>query len=196
EGSGSIVERIEVVREHSRVGAALVAARGELARAQSSLEDATGTFEAALEHHGFEDEEAFGAALLDAESVRALDRAIAEHDAELARVEAVLADPQLRDLPAEPVDVDEPRRLREVAQTVCHEAVRAHEAAQQAQRTTVRLVEEIRVARSRDAARGAEFDTLDRLARTVHGESPNTRRMRLESYVLGVELDEIIEAAN
>lgn len=196
EGSGSIVERIEVVREHSRVGAALVAARGELARAQSSLEDATGTFEAALEHHGFEDEEAFGAALLDAESVRALDRAIAEHDAELARVEAVLADPQLRDLPAEPVDVDEPRRLREVAQTVCHEAVRAHEAAQQAQRTTVRLVEEIRVARSRDAARRAEFETLDRLARTVHGESPNTRRMRLESYVLGVELDEIIEAAN
>jgi exonuclease SbcC len=41
-----------------------------------------------------------------------------------------------------------------------------------------------------------EYETLRSLANSVEGNEPNTMRMRLESYVLAAQLEEIIRAAN
>ena len=42
----------------------------------------------------------------------------------------------------------------------------------------------------------AEYETMRSLANSVEGAEPNTMRMRLESYVLAAQLEEIIRAAN
>ena len=42
----------------------------------------------------------------------------------------------------------------------------------------------------------AEVAVIERLAHTVSGRAPNTRRMKLETFVLAAELEEIVAAAN
>jgi exonuclease SbcC len=44
--------------------------------------------------------------------------------------------------------------------------------------------------------RREEFEQLRQLASVVRGDEPNTRRMRLETYVLAAQLEEIVAAAN
>ncbi|MDQ1662730.1 MAG: repair protein SbcC/Rad50, partial [Blastococcus sp.] len=46
------------------------------------------------------------------------------------------------------------------------------------------------------SARRDEYRQLRDLAATVHGDEPNTRRMRLETYVLAAQLEQILAAAN
>ena len=46
------------------------------------------------------------------------------------------------------------------------------------------------------ASQRIEFDQLQELANVVQGNEPNEKRMRLESFVLAAQLEEIVAAAN
>nr|WP_283251901.1 SMC family ATPase [Aeromicrobium duanguangcaii] len=194
--AGSVVERITVLTSHIEAATALIDARAADAAARQRLTECREAFETSLSHHEFDDAQAFLAARTDARTIAELTRRIQAHDRALAGAEETVAAPELQDLPTEPVDVDGPRVAHAEAKSVCEAASRRCGAAESRAKTSHDLATAIRAAWSQNAQARAAFQVLDRLARSLHGESPNTKRMRLESYVLGIELDEIVAAAN
>lgn len=194
--AGSVVERIEIVTGHIAATSDLIAARAAAANAQDQLGEAAQSFDEMLAHHGFDDEEAFSAARLQDGALRDLTARIAAHDRARAGAEAALAAPELQDLPTEPADVEGPRAAHAEAEKVCDAAKEHVGAVRKVAEMTGRLAAAIRRGWEGSARARAEFEVLDRLAKSLHGEPPNTRRMRLESYVLAAELDQIVAAAN
>ncbi|QCC77204.1 SbcC/MukB-like Walker B domain-containing protein [Nocardioides daphniae] len=149
-----------------------------------------------LDRHGFDDEAACVAAQRPAVEVEQLRRDVRRHDELLTVTTSGLADPALHELPEDPCDPAPLERLVHEAATAHDLAAEAAGVATQRHGTTTDLVRRLRIAWARDADVRREFEVLRRLAATVHGEPPNTRRLRLESYVLSVELDQIVQAAN
>ncbi|MTB89115.1 SMC family ATPase [Aeromicrobium senzhongii] len=194
--AGSVVERIAVLTRHVEAATALIDARAADAAARQRLAECREAFESSLRHHEFDDAPSFLAARTDERTITELTRRIQAHDRALAGAEETLAAPELQDLPAEPVDVDGPRAAHAEAKAACEAASKRCGAAESCARTSHDLAAAIRGAWGRNAQARADFQVVDRLARSLHGESPNTRRMRLESYVLGVELEQIVAAAN
>lgn len=180
--------RAALVRTHE-----LRAARPETSAA--ALE-ARGELDEALATHGFADAAAAREAALTADERATLREQIDAHREAVQRNDGALADPALRDLPEEPVPLAE------------HEAALAGatEAAAVALTTAVRVEDRLRERRehlerleSAVAAAAGEVEellTLRRLADTVVGQEPNTRRMRLEVFVLAARLEAIVQAAN
>ncbi|WP_166866522.1 AAA family ATPase [Salinibacterium sp. ZJ70] len=146
--------------------------------------------------HRFDDDDAVVAATrTDVERARMrtdLERA----DVELATVKALLEAPELRDLPAEPVDLTEVTAARNAANDVRDEATKAHarqaDAAARATDLCARLLRE----HASVGELAERADVIRTLAATVRGLPPNTYGMRLESFVLAAELEQIVDAAN
>uniref|UniRef100_UPI0028B0E409 SbcC/MukB-like Walker B domain-containing protein n=1 Tax=Aeromicrobium sp. TaxID=1871063 RepID=UPI0028B0E409 len=194
--AGSVVERIDIVTRHIGVTSDLVEALAAVSGAQRHSTEADMRFREALEHHGFDDEPAFLAAGLEPGAVRDLTARIEGHDRARAGTEAALEAPDLQDLPTEPADVDGPRAAHDEAKEACDAASQHFGAVRTRSATSHQLAASIRQGWAGSARTRARYEVLDRLARSLHGESPNTKRMRLESYVLAAELDQIVEAAN
>jgi len=192
----SVVERIGVVTEHIDATSALVSAQAAVASTHEQHADADTRFVALLAEHGFEDEAAFEDACLSEEELRALTVRLEQHTVALETARATLAEDELQDLPAEPADVDGPRAAHAEAKAVCDAATEQMGVARKHAELSHRLARQIREGWAKTAHDRAEYEVIDRLAKSLHGESPNTRRMRLESYVLAAELDQIIAAAN
>lgn len=196
DGAETIAAQIAGVRGRLEVTSQVVAAEAEATAARRRLADAEATFARTLEHHGFADEPAFVDALVDASTLEELRARVERHDKALAGAEATLSAPELQDLPDEPADVDAARAAHWMAEAAHKETSERFGAARNRARTSHDLASSIRRAWSSTARDRAEFEVVDRLAKSLHGESPNTRRMRLESYVLGGELAQIVQAAN
>lgn len=194
--AGSVVERIDVVGRHIDATAGLLTARTEVTAAREQLAEADARCRESLAHHGFEDEAAYLDACLEPEVVRDLTARVESHDRARIRTEESLAAPELQDLPADPVEVEGPRAAHADAKATHDAAARQFGAFETRARTSHQLAASIRQGWAGSARTRARFAVLDGLARALHGESPNTRRMRLESYVLAGELDQIVEAAN
>ncbi|WP_314453384.1 SMC family ATPase, partial [uncultured Microbacterium sp.] len=138
------------------------------------------------------------AALRSAAHRRSLDTAAAEYDAALAATRQRLFDLELMlvDAGDEPIDLSP--FVAEVASA--RDAVQLIAAAGAGARA---LAERLRsLAQRADAGHAAvasladEYAVVARLADTVAGRAPNTRRMTLETFVLAAELEEIVTAAN
>ncbi|GAA3540619.1 SMC family ATPase [Aeromicrobium flavum] len=194
--AGSVVERIAVLTTHIDAAHDLIEARAAAASARQRLAECREALAASLEHHAFEDEQAFVAARLDAAAITALTLRIQAHDRALAGAESTVHAPELQNLPVEPADVEGPRVAHAEAKAACEAASKRLGAVEKCATTAYQLATSIRRSWSENAEVRAAFEVLDRLARSVHGESPNTRRMRLESYVLAAELEQIVAAAN
>lgn len=194
--SGSVVERIEIVTGHIAATSGLIAARAAVASAQEQFSEADRRFQEVLDEQEFADEESFEAARLDEPTLRDLTARVEKHDHQYAIAMSTLAEPELQDLPTEPVDVEGPRAVHAQAKAVCDAASKRFGSVEARARTTHQLAATIRAGWAATAGLRADSDVLDRLARSLHGESPNTKRMRLESFVLAVELDQIVQAAN
>ncbi|MCR6688446.1 SMC family ATPase [Cellulomonas sp.] len=187
----ALVERAAVVADLLGAWDAVREAGRDLARRRAELD-------AALERHGFGDDEAARAATLPGADVAALDRAVREYAEAVARVTAALDEPEVAGLP-EDASVD---------------VAAAQDAAARAAEEARRLSAEAGVARSRaTAALSAARDVLDaaaahlrrveeagpvlRLAELTGGTGPdNEARLSLATYVLVRRFEDVVAAAN
>ncbi|MGN0065917.1 MAG: SbcC/MukB-like Walker B domain-containing protein, partial [Nocardioides sp.] len=175
---------------------ALLSVSTDLVAAESAHEEATSALDAALEAAGFAGADAYLAAVLTPEQSRTIESRVRAHDDEAAATTAALQDPSLQGLPTDPVDVEGPRHASAEADQALHATLRAHGVAVERLRTAESLAEQVRTGWGRSERERRTYETVQRLARSVHGDSPNTRRLRLESYVLAAELVEVTRAAN
>lgn len=149
-----------------------------------------------LAAHGFTEVAAAEAAHLSAAERTERERRLKNHDEALAAVNATLADPTLAELPDEPVEL-------EGSADSLHTLAEARDAAIAARATVAGHASSLATLSARIEAELAasatlieRFEIVSRLAATLEGKVPNERRMKLESYVLAAELEQIVAAAN
>ncbi|QPZ37938.1 AAA family ATPase [Paramicrobacterium chengjingii] len=121
---------------------------------------------------------------------------IRTHDDARATVRSILAEPELADLPTEVPDIDATQTAVAKARAARDEALRIREALNERLTSLVRTVATVKERLAESATAAAEFERVRNLARTLAGDGPNTRKMRLEGFVLAAELERIVEAAN
>ncbi|WP_022882940.1 AAA family ATPase [Gryllotalpicola ginsengisoli] len=186
EGHDAELERLTA--ESDAASAELASARTSLDQARQTVAAARGDFDAASARAGAVDESL--------RAVRRLATRRQEHEAALAGVEATLAEAELQELPDEPVELTEVRRLLAEA-SVARDSTRDTRTTLATRlETATGYLEAARAAHERSAELAERYEVVRRLAATVHGQPPNTRAMRLESFVLAAELEEIVQAAN
>jgi exonuclease SbcC len=174
---------------------AVVTARTEELRARAHADTTRRTAEERAAGAAFADLLDAAAALLEPGRVAALDRELEEHDQRLAVARDRLADPELADLP--------PRPDLALLEDRCAGGTRRREEAvadlEQSRRCTASLADlvgrvtaaEHELAELRDWA-----DQVTALADLAHGRGANTRRMRLQSFVLAARLEQVAEVAS
>ncbi|MBC7442612.1 MAG: SMC family ATPase [Ramlibacter sp.] len=163
---------------------------------ENTRQSALSAMQAQLAQEGFADQPAAAAARLDEAAMTKLEALIRRHDDEMAASRAVLAEPEVVDLPEGRIDLEPSRTAVAAAADARDEALAARGS----------LHERVAVMAGLVADAGAHFDAgaellathtrVRELAAAVHGDEPNTKRMRLETYVLAAQLEEIIAAAN
>jgi exonuclease SbcC len=173
---------------------AVVAADAEEMRAREHAGSAHRAAEGRATAAAFDDVVAAAAALLEPGRLAHLDREVGRHDQRLALLRDRLADPELADLPPRPeLEALEDRcvagtRLREEAVAELDHARRcATSLADLVGRVTTA---ELELAEARDRA-----DQVTALADLLHGRGANTRKMRLQSFVLAARLEQVAEVA-
>ncbi|TFC24844.1 SbcC/MukB-like Walker B domain-containing protein, partial [Cryobacterium sp. TMT2-18-2] len=185
-----------------RLRAELVSARAldealDHSRERRSLRNAAGaSVQAQLDREGFVDEQDVAAAHRDDADVRQLEELIRGHDDSRAAARSLLAEPALTGLPAGLTDVG-PARETLVRAAAERDAALA-ERGSLGERVAVMtgLVTDARVHFDAGAELLSTQTQVRELAAAVHGDEPNTKRMRLETYVLAAQLEQIIAAAN
>ncbi|MBB3159295.1 exonuclease SbcC [Microbacterium proteolyticum] len=184
-------KRRDAVRE-------LIAARAAAAAARDTRRDADSAVAALVAESPFDDVAAVTAALRSAAHRRRLDTAAAEYDAALTATRQRLFDLELLlvDAGDEPIDlapsIAEVASAREAVQMIA-----ASHAGARARADRLRsLAQRADAGHAAVASLADEHAVVARLADTVAGRAPNTRRMTLETFVLAAELEEIVTAAN
>jgi exonuclease SbcC len=192
----SVSARVADLEARLSAARALLAADADAAHKTEALDDASAALDHELEQQLFDGVDAAQGARRDSADIARLESRIRKHDEARATAQATLDEPGIATAPAEPISVDPARAAKEAA----------FEARDRARDTTAALSRRVRqfeelvaaVSEQRDATaqRRREFDQLRQLASAVRGEEPNTRRMRLETYVLAAQLEQIVTAAN
>ncbi len=154
-----------------------------------------------LTHHGFDAAGMEPAArvrehLLAEDQVTILDAAIREYEQQLATNRSILQDPEFADLPEDIIDhgptaavVEESTAIRN--RTAGTAASLANQLSQLARIVSLARTDESGLHELRE-----HHQRLRRLSQTLAGHEPNERKMRLETYVLAAQLEEIVRAAN
>ncbi|AEI10634.1 AAA family ATPase [Cellulomonas gilvus] len=187
----ALVERAAVVADLLGAWDAVRESGRDLARRRAELG-------AALERHGFGDDEAARAATLPDADVAALDRAVREYAEAVARVTAALEDPDVAGLPEDatadvPAAQDQAARAAEEARRLSAEAGVARSRATAAL-TAARDVLDAAAAHLR---RIEEAGPVLRLAELTGGTGPdNEARLSLATYVLVRRFEDVVAAAN
>ncbi|WP_187976218.1 AAA family ATPase [Mycetocola sp. JXN-3] len=185
------IEAVTRARDLARDRARIM---GDRVRLEAAVESARNERDLALADNGFSREEDWAAARrADREQIRAR---ITAHDAALAAVSGRIDAPDLVDLPAEPVDVGEAREAEHLAGLDRDAAASAHHDQRSRHRDLDTLLASLAEAQADIAEELTAFERLRALATVLRGGENNARRMRLESFVLAAELEEIVRAAN
>ena len=103
---------------------------------------------------------------------------------------------ELEMLPEHPIDTEEAATALADAEALWRSAVTARAQAEQRADVLADAAARAEFAYDAIAELAAEVAVIERLAHTVSGRAPNTRRMKLETFVLAAELEEIVAAAN
>jgi exonuclease SbcC len=186
-------ERLQAELDAARAfGAALTACQ----TATDTAATAASALAEQLVEEGFTDENEAVAARLAPGEVEREENAIRAHDDERAAVRAVLAEPGLAGLPAEPIDVEPARQARQAAADRRDAALARRGSLAERRSALTALVADARARFALAADLLARHSQVRQLAAVVHGDDPNTKRMKLETYVLAAQLEEIIAAAN
>ena len=193
---GSVTDRVEHLVNLVDAATALVDAITETAARRKALEDAEEVLETQLGEHDFADEGAVETAQRGRDEIASLEARIRQHEQAVATATATLAEAELAELPAEPIQTDAAREASERARAT-RDAAR--DAASSLGERAAQLRAIVSTARKRHDASAhlqREYAQLRELAGAVQGLEPNTKRMRLETYVLAAQLEEIVVAAN
>ncbi|WP_285136339.1 SMC family ATPase [Microbacterium sp. lyk4-40-TSB-66] len=197
-GFDTVAARQDDLRTRRDAVRHLTSARAAVASARDARRDADGVLAALVADSSFADVAAVTAALRSAAHRRSLDTTAAEHDAALAATRRRLLDLELLlvDAGDEPIDlapvVAEVASAREAVQMIAAAHAGAHALAERLRS----LAQRADAGHAAVASLADEHAVVARLADTVAGRAPNTRRMTLETFVLAAELEEIVTAAN
>jgi exonuclease SbcC len=190
-----LTARIRRLSTAAERGEALVEAQLAEVRARTAADAARRHAEERVSAAGFADLMAAGDALLDPRRADVVRRRVTEHDQRLSVVTATLAEPELADLAPRP-------DLAGIAES-CRSATGVREDAVAALAEARRCAADLDVLTADLTAVEVELDErrsaaeqVSALADLVNGRGANTRRMRLQSFVLAARLEQVAEVAS
>ncbi|HEU4337824.1 MAG TPA: SMC family ATPase [Nocardioides sp.] len=191
----------ELTAHHRRVqelAARCTDSAADLSRARDTAQNTQRVADAAAREAGFASSAVAAAAWLAEADLAALLAANEQHHRELARTEALLAEPALvRAGSVPPPDLDllarTHRHAREQAAAARHRDLRLRDRLHRLRN----LTGEIGAALAAWEPVRADLDLVGDLAALVEGKHPDNRhQMRLSAYVLAHRLSQVVEAAN
>ncbi len=196
EGHETVATRSTHLEKRQCALEGLIKAQSTLAAAMSIHEKAASALADRLAERGFTDRGAAEEVMLAEAGREALATKIRAYEDSLMQTKALLAQPDLQDVPIEPADVvgaTARASAADDASTVCTEKRGAAEsAANYARELAATLKSELR----KHAKRMSDLGVLKGLANTANGFEPNRFGIPLESFVLAAELEQIVDAAN
>ncbi|SFN83820.1 AAA family ATPase [Mycetocola miduiensis] len=172
------------------------AAIDELAVRSAALDTSREVLEKQLSENDFTDESQVEKARRSSAEIAALDTRIREHDQSVGTARATLREPELIGLPVDPVDLVPSATLLAQARAARDEALQAPGLLADRFTQLEAIVRRVHAEQEASARLREEYDQVRALASAVQGSEPNTKRMRLETYVLAGQLEEIVTAAN
>ena len=194
--AGSVAERIRTERRLADLAAACAEAQREQARAEDAASDAADRLAESVVDAGFADVGTAQAALRPSRRREEIAQLVREHETARAATRATLMGLELEMLPEDPVDTDASAAALDAARAAWREAVAAKATAAQRAESLEDAVAQARAMHDGIAELARDADAIRRLADTVAGRAPNAKRMKLETFVLAAELEEIVAAAN
>lgn len=196
EGFPSVAARVEQLEAHAEAARALSEATSGVELRRTALESATTALDTQATDQGFNSAQDAIAARLADTAVGALESGIRVHDDSVAAAKAALADSALVGIPDELIDV----QLATTRRAECSErrdvALSTRGALETRSSELAKVVAAALSELGTSATRRIDFEQLQELANVVQGNEPNEKRMRLESFVLAAQLEEIVAAAN
>lgn len=157
---------------------------------------ARGSLSAQLSDEHFETAAEASAARLTEADISRRESVVRAHDDARAAAQATLSEPELIGLPLEPVDREPAAVLLREAGQVRDDALTGHSLIVERASQLATVVTDVRRHFAASAGLLVEQGQVRGLADVVHGDEPNTKRMRLENFVLAAQLEEIVAAAN
>jgi exonuclease SbcC len=149
-----------------------------------------------LDAQHFVDESSARAARRTPSEVSRWQQSIRDHDQNIATTRSILGEEELANLPAEIVTLSDAEHVLALARQNRDAALAARGALSERAIQLEDVVARARKQKDGAATLRAESEQLRELASAVQGLEPNTKRMRLETYVLAAQLEEIVAAAN
>lgn len=189
-----------VAARHARLTAerdaldAVITAHDTVEALRRQLAELDTTLSGQLRAHSFDTEADAVDARRDADRVEELQQRVRTHDEGRASTAGILADPELVDLPEDRVTAD-PAPLA-AARDARDEAHATRSILRDRLTSLTRIVGSAQHEHDRAAGVRARLERVQHLANALRGETPNTMRMSLETYVLAAQLEAIVDAAN
>ncbi len=191
----TVGERRSELQHRRALALAVVTTAAELAGAASALQHASAALDAGLAERSLERDDV-QRGQRDASAITGLQARLREHDDARAATAAALAEAAALDLPDERVDLDAPQQRMRSARAQRDAAAERRSALAQRDGDLRRRAAEALERIGRDGERRVAAERLRRLAETLDGKGPNTKRMDLEAFVLAARLEQIVDAAN
>ena len=192
----SVAARMSRLEEHLDAARAIAAALERSRQRAANRDTAAIALDEQLAELGFSNESVVEEGRLSATDIEATEQQIQAHDHGRAAATSTLSEVELADLPSERIDLAPPTvRLTTASSNRDHRISRAHD-------LTVRRDQLVGTVARADALLSVaarligEHGRVRELAEVVAGSGSNTKRIRLETYVLAARLEDIIAAAN
>lgn len=194
----TVTARQNDLRSHRTAVRDLLTTRADVAAARAAHLDARTTLDDLVADTSFDDVDAVVVALRPAAERRRLDAIVTEHATAIASARQRLLDLELAlvDASDEPLDLAPFTAAVRQARESVQQAAAAHTEARTLADRLRGLAQRADAGHSAIAELAEEHAVVARLADTLAGRAPNTRRMTLETFVLAAELEEIVVAAN
>lgn len=190
----SVGERVASLKARRTALAELHSQFEALALANESKLKAGKLVAALLAEHGFASIQEAESAHLTPPDRAAAQESVRKHQADLDGAKGVLA--TLVDTPTEPIDVTDGAAKVLAANTLRDETRDLHLRLTDAHKEFADLTEVASEDSATYVALAEEFDLVRQLASAIAGKIPNTKLIKLETFVLAAELEDIVTAAN
>jgi exonuclease SbcC len=195
-GFDTVAAHVETLQQRLTAANRLRQAAAAVEAHENARQAAVVLLQVQLGEHDFADARAVEAARRTPVDVTAIDARIREHEQAVSTARATLAEPELSALPTEPVMLEAAIEALSAARTARDAALSTQSSVRERRSQVAQVVTGVRVQQAASAALEDEYRKLRELASVVQGNEPNTKRMRLETYVLAAQLEEIVAAAN